>query len=90
MKNKTNNTVVEETVNIEEVKMDLYAEGRTRGYEFIRDNILKDDVQKPVIAGIIDEFAQFLVEIGLTDEFIETLQHTEELNDDPRVWMTPQ
>lgn len=68
--------------NVDEIEMDLYCEGRAHGFEFIRDNILKDDVPEPVIAGILDEIAQFLVEIGVADEFRETLAHTEQLNEE--------
>ena len=76
MNNKINKT------NVDAVEMGLYCEGRARGFEFIRDNILKDEMPEPVIAGIVDEIAQFLVEIGLADEFRETLAHTEQLNEE--------
>ena len=66
----------------DDVEYDQYCEGRARGFEFIRDNILKDEMPEPVIAGIIDEFAQFLVEMGVADEFRETLAHTEQLNEE--------
>lgn len=76
MNNEINKT------NVDEIEMDLYCEGRARGYELISENLLSPDVPEPVFGGIIDEFAQFLVEIGLADEFRETLGHTEQLNEE--------
>lgn len=72
-------TVNDERLRIDENEMDLYCEGRARGYELISENLLSPDVPEPVFAGIMDEFAQFLVEIGIADEFRGTLEHTEEL-----------
>ena len=76
MNNKINKT------NVDDVEMDLYCEGRAKGFELINELLLPPDVPEPVFAGIVDEFAQFLVEIGLADEFRETLAHTEQLNEE--------
>lgn len=70
---------VEPVDDVDDEEYDLYCEGRARGFELIREHLLGDDVPEPVAAGIIDEFAQFLVEIGLTAEFRATLAHIEQL-----------
>lgn len=73
---------VEPVDDVDDEEYNLYCEGRARGYELIREHILGEDVPEPVAAGIIDEFANFLIGIGLADEFRETLEHIEQLIDE--------
>ena len=65
--------------DITDEECDLYAEGRALGFEMIKDYLLDEDLPEAVFAGILEEFAQFLVEIGIADEFRETLEYTEQL-----------